>query len=399
MTFADDITAYVNGDSSRPLAFGNGEDGDFADGPAGAGITASGREITIDTDTKSKFNFSSFYLSRGASVQVTGARALHIRVNGDAIIEGDIILNGGNGGKSATSKVGGSAVGGGYAGGSGGGANGGAQPSNGSPSSGPILGGSAGLNQAGAGNQKAGGGGCNGVGATDGAQNVPSAGACTLSRASIANNFETTFVGGGGGAGGTAYSAGAAADGAGGGGGGGAIHILSLGVLDVSGSISAKGGTGGDSTFDTNDSGAAGGGGAGGSIWLQTANAFSGNGELDISRGNGGVDDTIIDTYDGGNGSRGVIRIDSKSNTYTGAYYPAGTADLMYDVKNIRLVKEFKLEGGWMCGTLSTRKSDGNTSNLLKGFFGDLFVLALAFAFIRFSNYPTSECRLTKKPY
>jgi hypothetical protein len=175
---------------------------------------------------------------------------------------------------------------------------------------------------------------------------------CALSQAAIADRFESDFAtttpgGAGGGGGATRSLLANNINGAGGGGGGGALRIASLGNLLLSGTIRARGGAGGNGDVVATDYGASGGGGAGGSIWIQSAGSVSGAGILDVSGGTGGQD-VGMGSF-GGNGSRGVIRIDASTQAFTGTYTPAGTADQNYAV--FPVTTEFTISAGPACGT------------------------------------------------
>jgi hypothetical protein len=333
------ISAAISANNVE-IDFGTGADGAFNDGPVQTGISVAGATITIDTNVKSTFNFSSFNLSNAAVILATGAQPLRIRVLGPATIEGTIAIPGfaGTNNSAAGPAAGGNPGPGGGAGGSAG------TPapvagSNGAPAAGPARGGTAGANSGVTDN--GGGGGCNGAdGANDAtAGSGGAAGACASTRATIAGQFETTFVGGGGGGGGAAFTGAGSVSGAGGGGGAGALHFaaLTLSFGAAPGAINAIGGDGGNNPFDVNgaDCGGAGGGGSGGSVWLQTASSLTsaGNpGNADISRGNAGTDGGSVNCGglgDGGNGSIGIVRVDASA--YVG---PATTATNVSAIRN-----------------------------------------------------------------
>jgi hypothetical protein len=333
----------------RALDFGDGSDGAFTDGPTQAGITVSGGIIMVDTTVKDVFQFTSFTLNAGHTLQVTGSRPLTIRIQGEANVDGNIEAIGGAGdswfGSPAT-------VGAGRAGGGSGGeggdetVGGGSGQSGGSSSSSlPVPaalggggGGNSGLNDGF--EYSGGGGGCTGRDTTAGTNRDATQGAAAgagvdatqgICGAVAANRYaevaagdfpithyglDTTMIAGaGGGGGGASTVTGELRGGASGGGGGGGIHIVALGNLDLSGTIDVQGGAGGDATFTTvNESGGAGGGGSGGVVWLQTAATLSGFGNLSFAGGAGG--NSASGLNDGGAGSRGVVRLDRAVNGY-----------------------------------------------------------------------------------
>lgn len=329
------------------IGFGNGSDGAFSDGPAQTGITVSGSIVSINTDTKASFNFSSFNLSHGKTLVATGSHPLILLVLGSATVAGTVDLSGGSSASGTNNSAGGPAPGGtGVAsGGTGGAAGFGVNPGDthstaGKPTAGSIaLGGALGANTFASGSDAGGGGGCNGVhgaapdAAGNDAQGAPGggvAGACATTRASIAAAFESAFIGGAGGGGGGGFTAGGSnVSGAGGGAGGGALHLVALGAISFgitphTGQVLANGSSGGSNNVDNgSDCGGSGGGGSGGSIWLQTKSTIadaSNLGTLNVSGGSGGVTDaTCTPTGDGGNGSLGIVRLDSTSAQVTGS--------------------------------------------------------------------------------
>ncbi len=366
--FADEIRYYANGELGRVISFGTGDDGAFSDGPVQTGVTIAGATITFDTSVKSTFNFTSFTLTGANTLRAVGSNPLVIRVAGTALIQGTISVAGLVGGVANAGAPGTSGTPG-AGGGTGG--TGGKQPpgsaigSDGLPRSGFSVGGSTPVNEVGVTTQMAGGGGCNGSSsgagnsATAGYRFPTGAGSCSLTQALIAQSFDTTFSGGaGGGGGGTREFAANNMNGAGGGAGGGAIRISALQTLTLSGTITAVGGAGGAGTTGVSDFGSSGGGGSGGSIWLQTADRFTGSGVLNVTGGSGGADGTV--TSVGGNGSRGVIRVDSVTDQFTGTITPAGAFDSSFSV--IPITVGFNLKGGLACGTL-TRKPSREESN------------------------------------
>ncbi len=356
---ADEIAYFADGEESRRLEFGSGRDGVFSDGASLPGMSVVGAAVTVNTDVKSVFEFSSFTLSGGTTLTATGSAPLIIRVTGSATIAGAIIVDG-----SAGQNANGAARGNGGAPGAGGGIGGvgsttGSTGGDGQPRSGYSIGGGGAPNDVTFSTQRAGGGGCNGLGALAGYRFPAGAATCPAAQAQNAGAFEQRFFGGvsgtkagGGGGGGGGTDDDVATNmihGAGGGGGGGAVAITVFGALEFSGSISATGGDGGDGSLVVNDYGSSGGGGSGGSIWIQTAGVLSGAGAIDVAAGQGGID--AFTTSLGGNGSVGVVRIDARSNAFTGTVSPSGSADRVSSVLPISV--GFTLDAGPACGTLA----------------------------------------------
>lgn len=342
------IQAAVSANSVVDINFGDGSDGAFNNGPTQTGITVSGNSITLDTDTKATFNFSSFNLSNGFTLKATGSQPLTIRVLGTGTIAGTIDVSGGSSAVGTSNNstdvaaLGGTGVASGGAGGAAGfGGSPGTSSTSGSPSTGSnVLGGAFGGNTSVSASDAGGGGGCNGVhgAAPDAVGNDAqaasaggAAGACTTTRSSVAAAFESSFTGGAGGGGGGNYAPGASdVSGAGGGAGGGAVHLTSLGSISFgtspnTGNILANGGAGGDgvNVSGGSDCGGAGGGGSGGSIWLQTKGTIansSNQGSVNVSGGSGGSVDAVSCAPFGaaGNGSLGIVRVDATSASTTG---------------------------------------------------------------------------------
>ncbi|MCM2321875.1 MAG: hypothetical protein NDJ90_01290 [Oligoflexia bacterium] len=328
----------VNG---APLQFGTGADGAFDGLTSQPGITVAGPNITIDTDARplqqNEFHFTSFHLPAGTLLTVTGSRPLVLRVQGATTIEGEIRASGAPGGDANGLAVaaGGAANGGGGTGGAGS-FNFVASATGTSASADSIGGGPGALSElpANPGDQSGGGGGCNGMllaeppnNASAGGSLAPStnAASCAKSFDEIGSSFEATFAGGAGGGGGGGVrdtSAGTAYyNGGGGGGGGGAIRIVSLGRITLApgGKVNVHGGNGGENTTDGgtgNGCGGGGGGGAGGTIWLQSLdNVDAIDGSIDIGGGAGGGALDCGGTFVGGNGSRGIFRVDTLAGT------------------------------------------------------------------------------------
>ncbi len=348
-TVSGQIQAAVAASSTtgREIDFGDGSDGAFSDGPVQSGITVSGTSITINTSEKSEFKFSSFTLSAGFTVNVTGSSLLVIRVLGVTTIAGTIQLNGlvgtgngltGAGGQTLGAITGGSGVASGGDGGNAGSVSPVTSGVDGSPASGNSRGGSFFANQLGSTNERGGGGGCNGdnAGAFDATSGVfagAAAGACGSNRTAVAASFDALFHAGGGGGGGGACSGGTCAaivGGGAGGGSGGGFHFASLGAITFTGTIEAKGGNGGTNDADDAsgvDCGGGGGGGSGGSVWVQTLLTFTGGGSIDTTAGTGGTSASCGAAYDGGNGSRGVFRADTATGANTTTKVPENVDD------------------------------------------------------------------------
>lgn len=332
-----------SGAVGKEVDFGNGSDGVFNDGPPQTGISVSGPNITFDTGAKSKFNFKTFNLSVGNTINVIGPNPLWIRVLGNATVSGTILGAGGAGNDNLPNPAAGPNFGGFSIASGGAGGNGGTSASalgtpgiTGTPMvpiligpSGALAGGGSGTDQTALGNDQGGGGGCNGSGpdALNDAKNGQGAlnkGACAVSRSAIALNFENLFLGGAGGGGGGPITTGGGPlwlAGGGGGGGGGAIRLTSLQAITVNGVVSVQGGTGGaDSSCNVNgDCAGGGGGGSGGSVWFQSGQAVAGAGVVSVSGGPGGGPN-----YPGGNGSRGVFRQDASGSSV--GVFPPGSA-------------------------------------------------------------------------
>lgn len=258
----------------------------------------SGNIITINTDTYSSLNFSSFTLDSGWTLKGKGSNPLKIYVQADVNISGTIDCSGGAGSDASTTLT--SSVNGGTgicAGGNGGyggfndggtivgeaGTNGGA-----SVTGGNSTGVTAGTGGGGGGGYSQGTVASNGTGAAGNAgTSFPSA------------SFILAEEGAGsGGSGGTADTTGSPSTGGGGGAGGGMILITAGGniTINASGSILANGGNGGNSAAD----GGGGGAGAGGVIILIANSSFINNGTISATGGTGGT------STGGGNGGIGA---------------------------------------------------------------------------------------------
>jgi hypothetical protein len=289
-----------------------------------SGSTGADGDLTPTTSTVRQipesgvFNFGVVNIPTGVTVTFTknsGNTPVTILATGDVTISGTISVNGSNA-SNITPGAGGP---GGFDGGVGGFIN-----SAGFRGQGP----GGGIATSGAG----GGGGFGYVGNTGsgsgtwscGSGNSPGSGGSIYGNTSL-----TPLIGGsgGGGGGGTSNYVGGA-----GGGGGGALLIASSGTIRVIGAITSNGGSGAvysqtttscSSTYQTY----AGGGGSGGGIRL-IANTITGEGT--ISAAGGGSSANYSDSFIGGNGGSGWIRLEGwqitrASNTtppYTSLSYP-----------------------------------------------------------------------------
>jgi hypothetical protein len=251
-------------------------------------------------------NFTTFDISPGVTVRVTGSQPLEIYATGAVNIQGTLDVSGLNGADGVTYMNGGIGAIGVAGGGNGG---------NGSFSSpsGPIDGGPAtGAGGGGIGQGWSGGGGAGYAAIGGSSGGVGGVGGPIYGNADLTGN--TAGSGGGGGSGG--YDCGAG----GGGAGGGFVHIISCGGITVSGMINANGGNGGS---DGTGNCGGGGGGSGGSIWLTSATVTN-NGMLMASGGNGGASQIPGSPYYGvgGAGSNGRIRIDANTISGSGSIQP-----------------------------------------------------------------------------
>ncbi len=297
-----------------------GAGGDASDGPF-----VPTANTTIDTTTKSLYQFSRLDIPEGVTVRITGPNACRILVASTARIVGRLSLEGGIGGDVVTSPEtggpGGAGGPGGFAGGNGdsdpgGGGLNGQGPGGGQGSVSSAA--NAGTNETTGG----GGGGSYGLPGEPGdntlrilppGQPGPVYGDPTL-------NPNLGFLVGGSGGGGAGWCDLNDEPGSGGGGGGGALQLqVGRGVsllrgLNTAGSISASGGKSGDNLSAL---GASGGGGSGGAILLQAAagNVLVGN-DSEILAIGGPFGDTGHDTPlppnkgHGGIGGVGRIRVE-----------------------------------------------------------------------------------------
>ncbi|MBK9453674.1 MAG: T9SS type A sorting domain-containing protein [Bacteroidetes bacterium] len=273
----------------------------------GTGLDGAFSATSNTTIAGGQHNFTTFSISPGVVVRVTGSQPLEIKATGAVVIEGTLDVSGLAGADGVTYTAGGAGALGVAGGGNGGGGsfdvNNGpiaATAGTGTGAGGDGLGWSGG---GGAGYAFLGGssGGVGGIGGSIyGAPNLAGL---------------TSGSGGGGGSGG--YNCGAG----GGGAGGGFVSILSCISISVSGTITANGGNGGS---DGTGNCGGGGGGSGGSIWL-AAPQVTNNGTLTAAGGVGGASAVSGSPYfgAGGAGSVGRIRIDSPALSGAGVVSPA----------------------------------------------------------------------------
>jgi hypothetical protein len=272
-----------------------------------------------------EWEFTSFDVSSGATVSVTGSDALEIYVLGAAQVDGTLDLSAQDG-EAMRSWSGGAPIGGlGGGGGGGAGANGdhyeGSGPV-GAPNA-PGAGGGQGGTSHSAGSGGGGGGqavtGDDG-GACGGAYQVFPGGSGGSATSNTISPTLTTGAGGGGGGWGGGYNS----TGGAGGGGGGALYLEAESIT-IAGSIVCSGGDGGGNDSGSCWHGAGGGGGSGGTLWL-VGDTISLSGSLDCDGGAGGAANYCTHSGiagDGGNGAGGVIWLDANTLTVSGAVTPA----------------------------------------------------------------------------
>jgi hypothetical protein len=252
-------------------------------------------------------NFTTFSISPGVVVRVTGNQPLEIYATGAVVIEGTLDVSGLAGANGVTYVSGGTGSLGVAGGGNGG-------DGSFSTNNGPILGVAGTGTGAGGDGQGWSGGGGAGYALTGGSSGgVGGFGGTTYGSADLVGM--TSGSGGGGGSGG--YNCGAG----GGGAGGGFVAIVSCISITVSGTLTANGGDGGS---DGTGNCGGGGGGSGGSIWL-AAPQVTNNGILTAIGGQGGASQVSGSPYfgTGGVGSEGRIRVDSPALTGSGTVAPS----------------------------------------------------------------------------
>ena len=274
--------------------------------------------------TAGDWEYSSFTVSSGVTVTVTGGDALQVWVLGAVQIDGTVDLSGADG-ESIRAWSSGAPVGG-AGGGGGGGAGGDGDDYEGS---GPVTapsgsGASPGLGGISYSSGSGGGGGGQAVAGDDGTSSGGSYSAYAggAGGTAVSNTSTPTLTAGSGGGGG-GWGSGYNSSGGAGGGGGGAWY-LEADSIQVAGTILCGGGNGGGNTSSSCYHGGGGGAGSGGTLWL-VADSLEVSGTLYCDGGAGGVPDYcghggIAGT--GGNGADGVIWLDSASLSVPGTVSP-----------------------------------------------------------------------------
>ncbi|MCR4317024.1 MAG: proprotein convertase P-domain-containing protein [Planctomycetes bacterium] len=279
-------------------------------GADGAYSKTSGGPYSLAAGT---YNYTSFTIASGVTVNVTGSGTLTIYVQGAVDISGTLNLKGGNGGNgyADNNSQGGSAGSSNNGGGGAGGAGGywdGTRPGGNGSGTGAGTGGSFGGDDAGYG----GGGGGHGTAGSSGSGGGGGSGGSSHNN----TGSPPTLIGGGGGGGGADEEDPFTDESGGGGGaGGGAVAIYAGGSISASGTINANGGTGGNggSGESGTENGGAGGGGAGGAIFLLAGDALSlGTNSTQVSGGSGGSGG-----HNGGAGGRGVMYLADFGSTFS----------------------------------------------------------------------------------
>lgn len=271
------------------------------------------------------YDFTDIYIAEGVVVSFTGNSPVTFRCKGSVIIDGEIQLNGSNGGDATsnlTSALAGSGNGGGFSGGLG--IAGTLSSSNGQKGNGPGAG--------------PGGTFFNGAGNGAGYGSIGSG--CGISSSNMYGDYMLNGVRGGSGGGSGAvkngYSSGA------GGGGGGSLSITSCNpiIIGSNGGIHVDGGRGGNGF----QRGSGGGGGSGGSIYL-TAKLVVNKGQITANGGAGGI--SPLDNspcMQGGNGGTGRIRIDYSEISNSGIIAPSFYPTILFTA-GIRRVVDAKCAG------------------------------------------------------
>jgi hypothetical protein len=276
---------------------------DCGDGSDGAFSATT--NVTLPSGT---YNYTTFYIESGMTVNVTGNQPLIINCTGKILIDGLLTVSGADGSSGVTGSNGG-AGGIGVAGGH-----------NGADGvydvAGPVPGVTG--NGPGAGNPGLllGGGSGGGYGIVGYNGEPYMSGPTALGGAMYGDIYLVNYDGGSGGASGSAGNS----CGSGGGGAGGGILIMrtcdSL-VVTGSGVVSANGGNGG---WDGGGDCGSGGGGAGGTLWL-IAKTLVNDGNLQAFGGIGGFS-ANSPSGDGGQGGVGRIRLDHDLSVSSGNTSP-----------------------------------------------------------------------------
>lgn len=248
-----------------------------------------------------EYDFNSFTIDEGVTLNVIGIKPLIIRVRNNVTINGILNASGGNGENAVPTIKGGAggfAVAAGFNGG------------NGVFSSSVTINGNNGFGPgSGYSNQNLLGGG----GAGYGSNGLPA----ILGGQPYSDSLLTQYIGGSGGASG---SAGNNTGSGGGGAGGGIIVIQSCKdiLIGYNGKIISNGGNGGS---DGNSNCTGGGGGSGGTIHL-SGSVIQHYGIISAMGGNGGTSSLTNSLCNGGQGSFGRIRIDYINGNFKGEILP-----------------------------------------------------------------------------
>lgn len=273
----------------------------------GTGADGVYHATSSDTLLGGSYNFSSFTIDAGVTINVRGSQPLVIHCTGAVQIDGLLDASGGNGTNGITSDTNG--FGGmGYAGGMNGGD--GVYSSTVGPLSGSNGGGTGG---GGMGNGWSGGGGGGYAAVGDSSHGVGGFGGAMYGMTDLSDCMSGS--GGAGGSGGYACGSG------GGGAGGGFLTINAMSItISATGSIHANGGNGGS---DGTGNCGGGGGGSGGSIWLAAPSIII-NGAVSATGGLGGSSTVPGNPYygGGGNGAPGRIRVDFNTPGGVGTVNP-----------------------------------------------------------------------------
>ncbi|MFA6454178.1 MAG: tail fiber domain-containing protein [Microgenomates group bacterium] len=344
------IDGGTGADGTLDLSLGSG-----AGGCNGTGLSWAGSTCTIDTDTKSTFNFTTINVSAGTTLTTSGTTFPTLKATGSVTIAGAIDLAGkGYAGGLTSGNAGCNGYGPGFG-----------RAFNGNATQG---------NCAFATSINAGGGG--GYGGAGGTGAVGSVAGTTYDTAAVGSG------GGGGGNGGNGY----------GGAGGGGIQIQSGSTISITGTISANGANG----ITTAAYAGGGGGGSGGRITLQAASAITNSGTISANGGNGGGSDAGGRGGGGGGGGRITIQDSSGAagGTITATYGTGaiatqgnganGTAGVITQTANPTLI--------YLLGGIngSTRQSTVYKSSITGSDLGAFDTTSQAQLLVALS-YPTSQ--------
>jgi len=258
-------TAEWNVNSSRALVAGSGIGGTGEDGEL---FVARDGFVTLDTDEHpGGFNFTTFFVDVGATLEVVGSNGLIIFTTSDATLAGTIDVSGLDGQSGATATP--SSPARGAPGNAGGTAGGDAGVSRFVTGAGPLgMGGGEGGDTSG--NPAGGGGG--GHSRVGGSLFAPTNCGAGLGGAAYGNpSLRPLYAGSGGGGGGNVVDAGPFLGGGGGGAGGGAVSFDCGGTFTLTGILRANGGNGGLGATGSPFGGGGGAGGSGGSLRIKAA--------------------------------------------------------------------------------------------------------------------------------